>query len=212
MKKIMDFKWISFLREKLYSFTDAERKVFIAISSFTVTILALGALSIAGWKRLSEAEKEIQILEKKTKNFVSSIKKREQFFKELQGADKEFLQRFIAPTIFLQKEQEILSKIEDEKYVPIWKRLEYLSQEENRLQFIQGPIKRLYGYEESEWGLGHRVELSKKDLFSLLSSIEKKSSSKPEFIIKKIDLIRNEQKAHFSLDMEILQRGPHEGL
>jgi hypothetical protein len=202
MKIKMDLKWIFSLRERLF------KEPWVP-TIFLATALVLGSLGgfiHRGLAKIEREEKQTALFEKKTKNFVASIKKREVFLEEYKGSDEEYLKNSFESVVFLKRDIELLSKLQDEGYTPFLTRLEYLSGEGNRLKFVSTAERRLPPYAEREWILEHRVELNTQDLTNLLSSIEGKSLLKPQLIIKKMDLefIKNSM---CSLDLEILQRG-----
>jgi hypothetical protein len=202
MKRKMDLKWIFSLRERFFK----ERWVPTIFLATALVFGSLGGFIHRGLIKLEREEKQTALFEKKTKNFVTSIKKRENFLEEYKGSDEEYLKNSIESVLFLKRDIELLSKLQDEGYTPFLTRLEYLSGEGNRLKFVSSAERRLPPYVEREWILEHRVELNTQDLTTLLSSIEGRSLLKPQLIIKKMDLefIKNSM---CSLDLEILQRG-----
>jgi hypothetical protein len=208
----MDLKWSSFLREGLFKVSFKESNVAFVFLATLFVLFFIGSFFILGSERIERMEKQISLLEKKTKNLVTSVKKKEQFLEEYKKCDPDFLKNTIGSLVFLKKDQEVLSRIKDETYLPIKERFAYLTGGDNRLKFINTTTRDLQEYKEKEWALDHPVELNKKDLMILLSSIEGNASFKPQLIIKKIDLKCEREKPLFSLDLEILQRGPSDGV
>jgi hypothetical protein len=202
------------------------KKSLFQSTSFFWTMLITGPLPFIfflfhfffGMQKLEQAEQEMERIHLKTLHLKETQRKESALLFSLKNPDPHYLGKHLETLTFLLPEIKKLEtlyaeNVEDEQ---ISKRLQFLKEGSNRLQFSEEQIRNHEVFRETEEKQQHPIEINEEDLKKLLCLIEGVTiwpygpkDGRPQLIIRDFKLTKKElpnQEKVFVVSMHLLKR------
>ena len=202
IKQYFSLKLPSSFKDIFFKIKNTKKNALLLFPGSIACIIILALIPLftflyVGYKkqgRLIQAEERIASLEIKAKKTALIRSRASLFIKQLQSADKEFLNHHVEALSFLNKEKKALeiffkTPIMKESF-SLSERKKYL--EENKIVLEEISKKEKENIQEKIYALKVPIEIDFSDLQSLLKNIESPSLEKPQLIFQKITLKRNQ--------------------
>ena len=164
---------------------------------------------------LNAMEKKAHLLQAKLDLFKKQQIQEQYFIKKLETADRYYVNKYIESLLFLEPEIKRLQAVAhlDESSK---KRLCFLKDGPNQLQFAEENMQRVDQYQEVEEKQLHAVEMNEEDLKKVLSRIEEIemgtfpiNNGAPQLIIKNFQLLKKAitpQEQVYLVTMQMIKR------
>jgi len=186
-------------------------------ASFLAYFLVLGHF-LSAQKKLENLEKNALFLKRKKEWAQIKGLQEKKILKQLKNANRDYIETHLQKMIFLQPEIKKLQALVhcDPHDQERNKRLDFLQNGKNMLQFKQQHFRIQKGFQEVDVIQEHSVEMNATDLKCLLANIENKSIGSihpdgcpPHFIITKCELLKKPLDSNeeiFVVKLELIKR------
>ncbi len=167
---------------------------------------------------LSEVAQHMERVQQKEMLFEGAQKRQSAHLSSSQPLDSSYLDKYIESLTFLEPEIKKLESLPPDNQGDEWvqKRLQFLKEGPNRLQFAEEHLRTADNRREMEEAQQHPVEMDEEDLKKLLCLTEGvmiwpygPKEGRPVLIIKDFQLVKREQPSHdrvFSVNMKLIKR------